>query len=116
PATERTSPVAYPKPASSAVAASGARSRETQRLGRARRRPARTTRLFHGISSVTATATTPCASTIQRPRTDPVATAPTPVANASASATNRARFVARPEGRLITDVIARGLAFGPGAG
>ena len=54
-----------------------------------RRRPARTIRPFAGASTTTSAATAPCARTIHRPRALPVATAPTPVANASASATSR---------------------------
>src|ERR671936_431266 len=71
---------------------------DSHRDGGRRSNPRRTTRLFHGTSSTSATAATPCATTTQRPRGDPVATAPAPVANASTSAANSARLVRRPDG------------------
>src|SRR6266511_1231184 len=97
PPTERTRPVAYPRPASSAVTASAASTSETQRLGRARRSPYRITRLFHGTSRTTAMAATPWAITTHRPPEEPAATAPIPVAKSSRSATSSARLVRRPE-------------------
>ncbi len=85
-------------PASSVVTARAARSSDSQRVRRARRRPWRTTRPFHGISSTTANPATPWAITTHRPPVDPDDTAPTPVASASSNATSSARFVRRPAG------------------
>jgi len=103
-ATERTSPVAYPMPKSTVHTASVARSTEIHRLGRARRIPARTTLVFHGTISTTVAAAIPCAMTTHRPRLDPVATAATPVATASSSATRSVTLVTRPRmaSRLCT--------------
>src|SRR4029450_199751 len=75
---------------------------DPQRLRRWRRRPRRTIIDFHGTSSTTATPTTPWATATQRPDAVPVATAPTPLANATSSAASRARLVIRGGGARMT--------------
>src|SRR5215211_7450722 len=102
PPTDRSRPLAEPRPVSSAVTASAASSSDSQRLRRARRRPRRTIIDFHGTSSTTATPTTPWATATQRPDAVPAATALTPLANATSSATSRARLVIRGGGARIT--------------
>ena len=83
------------------VNASTASSRDAQRLRRARRRPRRTTVLFHGMSRTTVIAATPCPMTTHRPDTEPLATAPIPVANAMRRATSRVRLVMRGGGARV---------------
>ena len=95
PPTERRSPVLWATPATTTPTVSTPSVTEANRLSRCRRRPARTIRPFAGASTTTSAATAPCARTIHRPRALPVATAPTPVAKASVSATSRLRFVTR---------------------
>src|SRR4029450_9395289 len=75
---------------------------DPQRLRRWRRRPRRTIIDFHGTSSTTATPTIPWATATQRPDAVPAATAPTPLANATISATSRARLVIRGGGARMT--------------
>jgi hypothetical protein len=55
---------------------------------------------FHGDSNATAKPAPPWVRTTQRPEDVPAATAPMPVTNAIASATNNARFVRLGRGDL----------------
>src|SRR6266508_6417235 len=107
-------------PVSSVADASAASSREAQRPRRARCRPRRMIRDFHGTSSTTVRPARPWAITTQRPGDDPAATATAPVAKASSSAARSARLVRRAGGaRMARDLLRAGpvvLAVLPGSG
>src|SRR4249920_2540582 len=77
---------------------SAASSSDTHRVPRPRRRPPRTTRLFHGTSSRIASPAMPWAMAAHRPLGDPIATVATPVPNTSTRATRRVWLVILPAG------------------
>ena len=81
------------------ISASAASSRDSHRLSRARRSPARATRDFHGMSSTTAIPQIPCPMATQDPFGEPIAIAATPVPNVSSRTTSSAWFTWRPGGR-----------------
>ncbi len=98
PAMMRTSPVAYPTPATNVITTSAASSSDTHRVARPRRSPVRTTRLFHGTRNRITSPAMPCAMAAHRPLADPIATIATPVPNTSTSATSKVWLVIRPAG------------------
>src|SRR5215218_2189319 len=102
--TDRSRPLAEPRPVTSAVIASTASSSDNQRVRRARWRPWLRRKFidFHGTSSTIATSTIPWAIATQRPDAVPAATAPTPLAKATSSAASRARLVIRGGGARMT--------------
>ena len=93
--TDRSRPVLCATPVRIVVAVSVASSTDAHLSARARRRPARITRLFAGTSATTSVAMTPWAMTTIRPWGVPVACATTPVANVTRSAASSARLVTR---------------------
>src|SRR6266699_2721237 len=77
---------------------SAANSSDAHRVGRPRRRPPRTTRLFHGTSSRITSPAMPWAMAAHRPLADPIATVATPVPKTSSRATRSVWLVILPAG------------------
>src|SRR5215472_13587919 len=77
---------------------SAASTSDAHRVGLARRRPPRITRLFHGMSKRITSPAMPWATAAHRPLGDPIATVATPVPKTSSRATRRVRLVILPAG------------------